>query len=269
MWTILWVGSAAWGATLDVAWAGTGRYVVSAAGWGSASDAAGDVWIDRPEGSELVRAFVVLAASPEAGDPGASAVEVGGSSVTLSEAGSAGVGPAWARWGDVTAEAGPAIDALPAGGGTLVLEEVALDPLQTEGLGLLVVWAAADAPLATAMVSLGSADLYDGASLAAEVDASGLTSAELGLGVAFSGDADFSGITTSEPLHIADVVHQAFVKLDETGTEAAAATAVLFERDSAIGPDQLKTATFDRPFVFLVRDNATGAVVFLGHLVSP
>ncbi|MBX7099262.1 MAG: serpin family protein [Myxococcaceae bacterium] len=91
----------------------------------------------------------------------------------------------------------------------------------------------------------------------------------LGLGTAFSGDADFSGITTEDKLHIADVIHQAFVKLDETGTEAAAATAVVFERDSVAEPGQLRTVTFDRPFVFLVRDNATGAVVFLGHLVAP
>ena len=88
----------------------------------------------------------------------------------------------------------------------------------------------------------------------------------LGLGPAFSGAADFSGITKQEQLLISGVVHQAFVKVNEAGTEAAAATAVTFGPTSA---PQTRPVKFYRPFVFAIRDNATGAVVFLGRIMSP
>jgi serpin B len=77
--------------------------------------------------------------------------------------------------------------------------------------------------------------------------------------------ADFSGMTTAERLSISDVVHKAFVSVDEEGTEAAAATAVV----SAVTGGSVSTPIeidFDRPFVFFVRDNATGAILFLGRL---
>lgn len=88
----------------------------------------------------------------------------------------------------------------------------------------------------------------------------------LGLGVAFSSTADFSGITKEEQLAITGVVHQAFVKVNEAGTEAAAATAVIFGPTSVPVVRPLKV---DRPFIFAVRDNATGAVVFLGRVTVP
>ena len=89
----------------------------------------------------------------------------------------------------------------------------------------------------------------------------------LGLEEAFGPSADLSGINTHEPLELSDVWHQAFVKVDESGTEAAAASAVGATAFSA-APTPIPVV-LDRPFLFLVRDNATGAVVFLGHLVSP
>lgn len=88
----------------------------------------------------------------------------------------------------------------------------------------------------------------------------------LGLGVAFTGAADFSRMHAGGGLTITDVFHQAFVKVTETGTEAAAATAVSFGPTSA--PETI-TVAVDRPFLFLVRDRATGAVVFLGRVVAP
>jgi serpin B len=91
--------------------------------------------------------------------------------------------------------------------------------------------------------------------------------AALGMPTAFSDRADFSGITTQEALQIAAVVHQANIDVDEAGTEAAAATAVIMR---ALGmPADPVTLTVDRPFVFALRDLETGAVVFLGRVADP
>jgi serpin B len=79
------------------------------------------------------------------------------------------------------------------------------------------------------------------------------------------GKADFAGIAR-EQLTVADVIHQAFVSVDEAGTEAAAATAVLVV-GKAVAEQPVKL-TFDKPFVFYVRDDATGAVLFLGRVTS-
>lgn len=86
----------------------------------------------------------------------------------------------------------------------------------------------------------------------------------LGLGVAFSGDADFSGMTGKKELLLTAVVHEAVVKTDEDGTEAAAATAVIAGRTSI--PEYLEV---DRAFVYLIRDRATGALLFIGRVGRP
>jgi len=91
--------------------------------------------------------------------------------------------------------------------------------------------------------------------------------AAMGMAVAFSGDADFSGMTGNRDLYIADVVHKAFVSVDEAGTEAAAATAVVM-RLTAL-PGTPVEVTVDRPFVFLIRDIETGAILFVGRMVAP
>jgi serpin B len=85
--------------------------------------------------------------------------------------------------------------------------------------------------------------------------------------VAFSSQADFSGINGTGGLAISDVIHQAFVALDEKGTEAAAATAVVVGPPS-IPPIEVEV-NLDRPFLFLIRDVPTGAVLFLGRLADP
>ncbi|MCK5797640.1 MAG: serpin family protein, partial [Deltaproteobacteria bacterium] len=90
----------------------------------------------------------------------------------------------------------------------------------------------------------------------------------LGMTDAFdSARADFSGITGSRNLHIGLVQHNAFIKIDEKGTEAAAATAVVMDIGSA-APD-FKTLAVDRPFLFLIRDHATGAILFVGRVLNP
>jgi len=90
---------------------------------------------------------------------------------------------------------------------------------------------------------------------------------QLGMGQAFSADADFSGMTGKRELFISDVYHKAFVAVDEEGTEAAAATAVVVGTTSM--PAEPVVVTVDRPFVYLIRDVATGTVLFLGHVVNP
>lgn len=78
--------------------------------------------------------------------------------------------------------------------------------------------------------------------------------------------ADFTGIVETRELFVTDVVHEAFVSVDEEGTEAAAATAVIVSVDSAPPP---ATLTLDRPFVFLIQDDATGAILFIGQVTDP
>lgn len=90
---------------------------------------------------------------------------------------------------------------------------------------------------------------------------------QLGMPLAFTDRADLSGITKEERLEIADVVHKAFIAVDEKGTEAAAATGVVFRTTSApANPIELR---IDRPFLFLIQDDATGAILFLGRVGDP
>jgi serpin B len=91
--------------------------------------------------------------------------------------------------------------------------------------------------------------------------------AALGMPTAFTDDADFSGITTAERLAISEVIHQANIDVDEKGTEAAAATAVVMRATSM--PVEPVTVRVDRPFLFALRDVPTGAVLFLGRVGDP
>ncbi|HEX2989712.1 MAG TPA: serpin family protein [Anaerolineales bacterium] len=81
------------------------------------------------------------------------------------------------------------------------------------------------------------------------------------------GQADFSGMTAEKDLFISDVVHKAFVAVDEEGTEAAAATAVIIEAAGA--PIYDITLTIDRPFIFIIRDKPSGQVLFIGRVLHP
>jgi serpin B len=79
------------------------------------------------------------------------------------------------------------------------------------------------------------------------------------------GNADFSGMAR-EPLFIAAVLHKAFVKVNEEGTEAAAATAVVVARGMPTRPPVFRA---DHPFLFLIRENATRSILFLGRVANP
>jgi len=77
--------------------------------------------------------------------------------------------------------------------------------------------------------------------------------------------ADFSGIDGRTILFISHVLHKAFIDVNEEGTEAAAATAVVLKRESIRAP----VFRADRPFLFMIRDRATGSVLFMGRLADP
>ena len=92
--------------------------------------------------------------------------------------------------------------------------------------------------------------------------------ASLGMKRAFT-DADFSGMAEGGGLFISEVLHKAFVDVDENGTEAAAATAVIMMRASVPPPFDPVVFRADHPFLFLIRDRTTGTVLFIGRLCDP
>ena len=90
---------------------------------------------------------------------------------------------------------------------------------------------------------------------------------DMGMPIAFvEAEADFSGMNGEGRLFIQDVVHKAFVAVDEAGTEAAAATAVIV---SIVSERQRVEVNVDRPFVFLIRDIETGTILFVGRVLDP
>jgi serpin B len=90
---------------------------------------------------------------------------------------------------------------------------------------------------------------------------------QMGMPIAFSENADFSGMTGNQELLIDRVIHKAFVSVDEAGTEAAAATAVIMRATSA--PATPINVTINRPFIFLIRDIETGTILFIGRVLNP
>jgi serpin B len=92
----------------------------------------------------------------------------------------------------------------------------------------------------------------------------------LGMSMAFSDQANFSGISTSPPgLSIGEVIHKAYVDVHEKGTEAAAATAVIMRPAAALPPQTKAVFRADHPFLFIIRDNATGIILFMGRMLNP
>jgi serpin B len=93
------------------------------------------------------------------------------------------------------------------------------------------------------------------------------TLAAMGMSSAFSSRADFSGINGKRDLFIGKVIHEAEIEVNEEGSEASAATAVTMTREAAPGEPVVFHA--DHPFLFLIRDRESGAVLFLGRVVEP
>jgi serpin B len=90
----------------------------------------------------------------------------------------------------------------------------------------------------------------------------------LGMSDAFSSAADFSGMDGERDLFISAVLHKAFVDVNEEGSEAAAATAVVMLKSVALEP-AIPVFRADRPFVFLIRDSRTGSILFVGRFADP
>ena len=95
---------------------------------------------------------------------------------------------------------------------------------------------------------------------------------QMGMPTSFSDAADFSGMIShnGEPLQISEVIHKAYLAVDEKGTEAAAATAVVMQLTmDNINVKQPPVFRADHPFIFLIRENNTGAILFIGRLSDP
>lgn len=89
----------------------------------------------------------------------------------------------------------------------------------------------------------------------------------MGMPLAFSNKADFSGMTGEMDLKIDKVIHKAMIEVAEEGTEAAAATAVVIIRKTAIMPGEEEKITFkaDRPFLYFIKDNRFNSILFMGR----
>ncbi len=112
------------------------------------------------------------------------------------------------------------------------------------------------------IVSVPKFKVTDEFSLASVLKSMGMTDA-------FTPDAaDFSGINGKRDLFISAVIHKAFVNVDEEGTEAAAATAIVMGVTSA-GPEQTPVFRADHPFLFIIRDNQSGSILFIGRVMNP
>ncbi len=92
---------------------------------------------------------------------------------------------------------------------------------------------------------------------------------KLGMNQAFDPNlADFSAMAEGKDLYIDQVIHQAVIAVDEAGTEAAAATAVIM-LGKGFNPSEPQKITFDHPFLFFIRDTKSGSILFLGQILNP
>ena len=89
----------------------------------------------------------------------------------------------------------------------------------------------------------------------------------MGMTDAFGANADFSGMDGMRNLYISAVVHKAFVDVNEEGTEAAAATAVVMKKECM--PARSTAFRVDHPFIFLIRENVAGGILFMGRVNDP
>lgn len=93
------------------------------------------------------------------------------------------------------------------------------------------------------------------------------TLCSMGMPIAFSSGADLSGITGDRELHIANVYHEALIEVSEEGTTATAATAAVMVRKTAVVRDKIFRA--NRPFIFILKDNPSGTILFMGKVEHP
>jgi len=94
---------------------------------------------------------------------------------------------------------------------------------------------------------------------------------EMGMASAFKArDANFSGMNGKKNLYIGAAIHKTFLEVGEDGTEAAATTAVIMTKTSAMNdPEETIEFKADRPFIYMIRDNQTGTILFIGRYTKP
>ena len=95
------------------------------------------------------------------------------------------------------------------------------------------------------------------------------TLTKMGMPNAFADNADFSKITGNKDLKIGNVIHKTFVAVDESGTEAAGATAITMTMKSSFFPGAPKIFKADHPFMFMIIEKTTGAILFMGRVINP
>lgn len=96
------------------------------------------------------------------------------------------------------------------------------------------------------------------------------TLASMGMPIAFTDSADFSGMDGTHDLAISDVIHKAFIDVNEEGTEAAAATGVEMRATGMISrPVPIPVFRADHPFLFMIVDDETGSILFMGRVMNP
>jgi serpin B len=91
----------------------------------------------------------------------------------------------------------------------------------------------------------------------------------MGMGRAFSPQADFSGISETTKLYVSAVLHKAYVDVNERGTEAAAATGVVMKAMAMPIREAIPDFRADHPFLFIIRERQSGAILFLGRVINP
>jgi serpin B len=92
----------------------------------------------------------------------------------------------------------------------------------------------------------------------------------LGMAQAFQpSTADFSGMTGKRDFWISSAIHKAYIDVNEEGTEAAAATAIVMRSMAMAREEQPQVFRVDHPFAFLIRDNRSGANLFMGRVTDP
>lgn len=145
------------------------------------------------------------------------------------------------------------------------LSMIILLPDETDGIGKLE-GQLSDESLARwtgAMREIRLEVMFPKFSMSSRFDLSEVLSG-MGMPSAFTPGADFSKMTGARGLYIDKVIHQAFVDVDEKGTEAAAATAVIMTKSASIN-----RFVANHPFLLLIRDNVTGSILFMGRVTDP
>jgi serpin B len=95
------------------------------------------------------------------------------------------------------------------------------------------------------------------------------TLSSMGMPTAFTNQADFSCMDGTRNLHIGDIIHQAFIDVNEEGTEAAAATAVVMKAGASANEPAVPVFRADHPFIFLIQDDDNGIILFMGRVNNP